>query len=1849
MHSLNWDVTSEYNLNITGQTLDFILFKDSVWQDDSICDFSDGTSFTLNALTIEGQLLTLFALSKYYVVRKYILRNDGYIAGSDVDLKPFKITTNNVAVFLNGTYVRPTCYTATDHSIRFHIKGERVSGTSELKDYISWSEGDVVKFITNDPDSKKQTFNSYFMQYTSNKATTVLSQNGKNFYSAITPKLSKGKTIVLVNDKIIPYSELSFPGGEFTTGNVNTQGALVIKRNLSEADKVTVFYFEEDFEHFEYSPKTGQTRFQGPDLLGNYLSYSTTEGAGVAQLFEYSVGNTGEVVTNGVPWSNITGVTNGCRLHASCIFNGVSYSGEAEIQDSNMEKSYVSVKIISEFGRKEFDSSEWYISPAYSKNIVSYLDGRTQSTVAFPEILGTFQMFFLDYYQDGLRRLTNIRNVNEVEPDLLIQTLDMLGMRLDMSNVSELNKRRAVREVINFYKRCGTKKSINFLGYINDRVINLDEALWTNDYIHFATPDELGATYERKQLDQFIDYRFIAATAVETDDYGDCLDLKGPFKLKVEGTKLTIPYGSRAFYPNHYTGTEGSMKWNSISDKLELNSEDYSPGDYFLIVIDDHGFQHLDLVENIPSGTQEDFLETNVSYYYNETYNSINMVDDLEVSVSLPVAKVNIALDDYTITLLQEYKTCSFVDDFVFAMTSDPVSDPVSKIKTQTGLSYSYQIIDNEDFVNDRKVELQKSQRLDIKDATGENYLVFINDSNELKDINNVTLKYIPKGYYTNTGIQPVATNHALWKFHNEWFVYDNFAVGLDKYEFTVDESGEIVKDSSGYSDIKYVVKDSWYKSVFIGDFVELPKASTLEEIKNISNTFYAFYNKEQQLQVIYTLERDPEVGSVVYKIADASVVLGVVDSVDKTKHTITIGSATYSFSPSRNVTGRPLCRVDGVYYSLVKRQTYEVDTCHEYSNGNDLMFLLSSNPIVGDIAHTYKNYERSDYVVTSVDAFLGVVKVCPKQYFGTEQQDDFTKQYTRVTTYDPVAEENVDLIVYNYYYTYDVASGWSKIERYFTDVNEAYETVETVENGVVKYTVHLLDVNKNDNYIAYTVYGMPGATENFIPYFNGEIYYDSSVLKYFQFKDGAWVEINAAIVGEFSRGGKASESGKSYKDNFIATENLGERFYLKHQELLNTSSVSVIVNDDTFDIIFDSFDKYDSESYVVLLKKDSVGKWYLQFGDGLHGVRPIKGSKILVTYDSLDFPVMNKFLPYEKLYTNLHKDEHKIGYKKVYVNTWVEDPTVEDVIPVTGYRFEKFTNPESVDTSSIAVFVNGSQWNIVKDKSKYGPYDRVVEIRRARTNSGVFLYVIFGDNKHSQNLRKGDLISVYYKTLNEEIINNNTYLKCSTFKHALTTRVAYDYGLITQTKESEWVYYRNFIPPEGYYPTNHVRFNVNSNSMIDAKDFEAEAKYQFYELASTPWVLENICNIIEFNELYLGVASVSTSVGNLFFRATEELGMLKVSLPNLTSKMTAMNKDQTENIYCVRNGDIGRLEDVNKLKYIVPVEDENGVIWNYMVYTTNAGGLTKYATLVNNLDFIRPGEIFDIKQGDILFAKNGMVIPVTIETDDRNTVTTDLTFTEKGTSVEFKDFTKDCFVKVNVETENKRTSDKVSLYIGGKKVDVGSTLSFKMIDGGKVELDISAEQKGCTSVSKHLTLDISMFNNKDSLVEETLYLKLYEVKTTVFAPSLDCKVNVNGTLYESGSDIITKYGESLVLFAVGDRYIEATENQTVRIETLQDATYYLDLTLRKYRLKVTTRVNGNVDNNQPVYLNGMPNTYNDIWTLGQVVEIVAGGKWQNTKVVSKVVTISSNTADNVYVIDCPVLDDSYLSADLIP
>ena len=64
-----------------------------------------------------------------------------------------------------------------------------------------------------------------------------------------------------------------------------------------------------------------------------------------------------------------------------------------------------------------------------------------------------------------------------------------------------------------------------------------------------------------------------------------------------------------------------------------------------------------------------------------------------------------------------------------------------------------------------------------------------------------------------------------------------------------------------------------------------MPKASTLEEIKNISNTFYAFYNKEQQLQVIYTLEQDPEVGSVVYKIADASVVLGVV--IIKNPHAI--------------------------------------------------------------------------------------------------------------------------------------------------------------------------------------------------------------------------------------------------------------------------------------------------------------------------------------------------------------------------------------------------------------------------------------------------------------------------------------------------------------------------------------------------------------------------------------------------------------------------------------------------------------------------------------------------------------------------------------------------------------------------------------------------------------------------------------------------------------------------------------------------------------------------------------------------------------------------------------------------
>ena len=2104
MHSLDWDITTEYNLDISSQSLNFILFNNSVWQDKESCNFEDGTSFTVNFLTLKGQYLTLLAMSKHYITRRYRLRNDGYIAGTDLDLKPFTLTTDNVAVFVRGKYVRPTCYTATDQSIRFHIKGEKKPGTTELKDYTSWSEGDIVTFITNDPSAPEEKFYSYYLEYTSNPSAMVLSQNGIHFRSAATPRLNRGKIIVMVNGEIIPYKELTFPGGDKAeVYDSNRQQALVIKRNLSEADKVEILYFDEDFEHFEYAPQSGQTRFQSPDLYGNYLSYSAEEGAGIAQLFEYSFDDAGNLIHNGVPWSNITGVNNGCRLHASCVYNGQSYIGEAEIQDVIMDKSYVKVKILSDFGRKEFDSSEWYITPALSKSIVSYLDPRTQDTIAYPEILQSFQLFFLDYYQDGIRRLTHLRNVNEVEPELLMPTLDMLGMRLDMSKMSELNKRRAVKEVINFYKRCGTRQSINFLGYINDKVINMEDALWTDDYVHFSTPAELGATYERRQLAQFIDYRFIAATPVYTEDYGDCLDLKKPFVVTAEGTTVSVKFGSRAFFPNHYTGTEGSMKWNLIPERLDITSDDYAAGDFFLIVLDDHGKQSLDLVENIPTLTIEDIDPERSMYYYDETFNSINLSSDLEVSISAPLAKIHIDVNDFTMTVLQTYQTCSFVDDYVFVMTSNPIIEPNTGAKLQTGVSFAYQSIDDEGYVVDHKVELSKSQRFSIKNARGKNFLAFFNKSSDPASLSSSNLDYLPEQFYTGTGILPEVANRALWRLGKEWFVYDNYAVGPDKFECTLDEEGKVTRDESGLAIVKYTVKDAWYKCVYIGEYESLPTVGSLAEINKVPTKFRAYSNTSAPLKNVYVLETSNiKVGDPVCKYADADTKVGTISAITST--TIKFNGYTYTANPSKDESGRPLCKLDGIYYVLASRQTYEGDAGREYASGTDRIYLLKQGPLVGDKAYTYNNEERQTYIITAIDEHLESVYACPIEYYGTSSQEAHSKWYTRSAVYNEETGEYDDVIVYSWYWTYERSTYWSEITRYFTDYSVAYNvkeeelssktfykgirvsgfdydvyfpdvvptigmnfytkvgsifyysgriknvsgstatllpdetytladsgkgnyvlmnqqfvdpltmkvyvgkkkwniitvdeqtsenlstvgfryvskngqdnnatiietksgtnitysinksgslvdiltieendphyyyifvygtrytvmtsdvelrefdcnkkafeffpidsevrdvyitlleretvyssvkwclrfgngtyglipsdgqtltvnynqgiyTVDTVHeypgnyfgevegshNAWSRYSVHLLNKEqKAPSYIVYEIVGEEGHLKPFIPYFNQEIYFDGVNMQHYQFKNGVWNKVSMVVVGEFIRGGKTSDSGHNYEDTFISTGETGKRYYLKHQSLINTKSFQITVDDIEWTVIYQGLDAEGADSRVALLTKDTAGNWYAIFGDNVHGKKPDANVPIVITYSNYPFPIMDKFLPYEKMYSDIHKTDHKIGYIKTAARTWVINTELEDPIPSTGYRFEDFVNPEGIDVSSMSIFVNGVQWAIVSNKNKYGPYDRVAEVKSTRTKHGCFVYVLFGNNVHGKNLQKGDLIEIYYKRDGDDYINNHWYMNYSTFQHSLNTRVAYDYGLITQSKESEWVYYRVFDPPVGYYPTNHVRFNINANGVVDASDFESEARYQFYELASTPWVLENVCNVIEFSNFWIGVGAVSKEVGSLFFRATDTLGRISMQLTHDDSSIAAFNTSLDENIYLVRNGELGELTGIREIKFLIPYVDEWGVEHKYLVFTKQNDPYKKYAVSIDDVPAIKPRQTFSFKEGDVLYAPKGVVIDTTISTPDRDTIYMTMDFNSNTNPIAISDFTKVCNLKVNVTSDNSRAEDKIELYALGQQIVSGTVLSFLMCEGKKMKVNLLAKQRGCTDVVKELDLDINMFNNATSTIEETLQLKRYNVNLVFVGPDPSCQVNVNGTLYNSGSTVTVKYGTSITAYAVGAKYLAASSMQIINFVALNDDIYYLQLNIKYHRLKVTTTVGGVQNTNQPIYLNGMANTVDAIWQLGEVVTIVAGGELNNTRVVSKSFTILDDDSRNVVNIECPKLTDS--------
>lgn len=1663
MHTLGWDILTEHNLTVSYKKLDFLLFKNSVLQAKERSNFESGDSFEINFLTVSDDLLTLLAVSEFYDTLHYKLRSDGYIAGRDLDNKDFRIFANNVVVFLNGKFVRPSCYTATDKSIRFHAVKERKSPTEEgYKDYTEWFEDDDVIILTETQDETvvrkkvigKTYLNAYSLEGTLTESTTVRSSNGINFKSTTTPTILKGKIVVFVNGNIIPYSEMSFPGDIIAGEETKVSGALIIRRNLRVSDKVDILYFYNGFEFFEYKPKSGQTVFEGKDLNGNYLAYSAQEGAGIAQMFEFTTDSLGNVKKTALQWSSIAGVRKGFLIIANCQIDGKDFTGIAEIQDSNMFKPTVAVKIISEFGREEFDSSEWYMKPTRAKNIVSYLDHRTRETVAIPEILESFQLFFFDHYQDALTRLYKIRNIDSVEEDLLPTTLDMLGMRLDLTQLSESNKRRSIREVVNFYKRCGTKNSVNFLGFIQDKIISVEEALWTNDYIHFMTPTELGATYSREALVDFTDYRFVAATPVQFDDYGTILDEKTAFELKIENTELTLPEGSRAFFPNHWEGVGYSMNWVSVNDILKLNTEGFVIGNtYYLVVVDILGNQYLDLVYNIPTykGDEADLP----LYYYRASTKSIMLKTDYNATVSTPLAKIYID-EDYKPKVLQEYKTFAFVDDYVFATA---------------GISFSYPYLDEQNIWQEEKIVKSNAEVVDVSKAQGKNYLVYYKDDS---DFTKMKFDYIPSTYYTNTGLKPHVNNCAMWKNFKDWYIYDN--TGVDGKIF-YDADGNIEKNEIGMTKVRYEQEKAWHKVPRFRVLEELPSCSTDEEIELLEN----------------------------YEV--------VV--------------------------------VNGIYYSFTKLLTLESEKYEE--EGHTL----------------YRNYE-----------------------------------------------------------TYTAHSRWNVVTRFFTDVYEAFDKKEDTSKGYITYYVHLLSQFPTSSYITYEVSGRAGYDEEFLPFFEGEICYDLLKKCHLQFINKSWKQVSLIALGEFTKDGRADDKGKTFIDKFVATDKIHEKFILTKQNFIDLeNTLEVKVNGVVWKKVssLEDYKIYPDEPIenfqVYILAKNNQGLDYVMFGDNEYGVKPEKDSDIEITYKTFDYTTFERFIPYEK---------------------WQNDLNILDILlikdsSIVSRRFDNFTNINEIDLNSLTVYVNGEEWGFVTTSLEDIKEDeKKILIKKESAES---MYLLTGDGvHHGKAVAVGSTVRLVFIPTNKVYIENRAIVIAPTFATSCN-RVAYDYGLITDDLSAEWVWKRHFIVPEGFYPTNHLLFYTQANGLSSSIDNEASSRYQFYEIASTPWVLDKTVNILNLDPAYFNLASTMHSCFDLFTRYYRDRNVIEIKDLPVVDNITVQNTSFDNVIYKInKNNESGDVNNIKKIKNIFQKELFS-VMYTYILYETTTGEITY--DLESSFEKLNPREIYNYEEGDRFSVIDNDTITVSLSKEGYTEETYIINSQDK---IIFKPLNKKVTLKVKVNTPNTLARDVINIYINGALNKQGEEASqtYFINCNDRLEIPIEVKQNGCNDYSETLVLGLEDFI--DDVYEEEIDLTLAEYTLCIYGPESYSQISANGEVCENGHIYTYKYGTKVEYFAICKGYNEATEREKETIVIYKNEIANASLTRTLYGIKVKVTVNGKEDSSQPVYLNNRVYTTTPIWTLGQKVLIIAGGKTGQYAITKYEMTISSNSDENQVTLECPTL-----------
>lgn len=233
--------------------------------------------------------------------------------------------------------------------------------------------------------------------------------------------------------------------------------------------------------------------------------------------------DTGKLIPN--PYNAIATLDSVARLAIDNIRTGFfikedSQQGALLIVDEDFEKYTLKCIELETFPKTTLKSDEFYVQVPEAKSILNYTSNFDSDNIVFKEMLTVFQRTLLDEAYDSIQRLKDIRDINRVDSSNINQLINLLGMKINVTDMNLIQRHNLLEELNSFYRIVGTKASLNFYNAISKtsrRILRIDQlftpikdSTTTEDtyyrYVTFRTAAELGAKIHQEYVYDHEDY-----------------------------------------------------------------------------------------------------------------------------------------------------------------------------------------------------------------------------------------------------------------------------------------------------------------------------------------------------------------------------------------------------------------------------------------------------------------------------------------------------------------------------------------------------------------------------------------------------------------------------------------------------------------------------------------------------------------------------------------------------------------------------------------------------------------------------------------------------------------------------------------------------------------------------------------------------------------------------------------------------------------------------------------------------------------------------------------------------------------------------------------------------------------------------------------------------------------------------------------------------------------------------------------------------------------------------------------------------------------------------------------------